>query len=128
MRLVFKFGGVSVSDGEKVRKVAGIVQRFHEEGNQLVVVVSAMQGVTNSLIDAAVHAGKGKKDHPRKFVEELAQRHMKAVDAAITDKAVAERTKETIQARCQELRDILLGVAHIGELTPRSRDYIVGFG
>jgi aspartate kinase len=128
MRLVFKFGGVSVSDGEKVRKVAGIVQRFHGEGNQLVVVVSAMQGVTNSLVDAAVHAGKGKKDHPRKFVEELAQRHVKAVDAAIADKAVAERTKETIQARCQELRDILLGVAHIGELTPRSRDYIVGFG
>ncbi len=128
MRLVFKFGGVSVSDGEKVRKVAGIVQRFHGEGNRLVVVVSAMQGVTNSLIDAAIHAGRGKKEHPRKFVEELAQRHIRAADEAIGDKAIAERTKEAIQSRCQELRDILLGVAHIGELTPRSRDYIVGFG
>ncbi len=128
MRFVFKFGGVSVSDGEKIRKVAGMVKRFHDEGNSLVVVVSAMQGVTNSLVDAAMHAGRAKKDHPRKFVDELVQRHLKAIDAAIQDKAIAERTKETVQSRSQELRDILLGVAHIGELTPRSKDYIIGFG
>jgi aspartate kinase len=128
MRLVFKFGGVSVSDGEKIRKVAGMVKRFHDEGNGLVVVVSAMQGVTNSLVDAAMHAGRARKDHPRKFVDELVQRHLKAIDAAIQDRAIAERTKEIIQSRSQELRDILLGVAHIGELTPRSRDYIIGFG
>ena len=47
MRIVMKFGGASVADGEKLRQVATIVRRFHREHHQLIVVTSAMYNVTN---------------------------------------------------------------------------------
>jgi len=128
MRIVVKFGGVSVADGDKIRRVGEIVKRFHDEGNQMVVVVSAMQGVTNGLVDAAALAGKGHKDHVRKFVDEVSKRHSTAGEKAITDEEVLRKTMEAVDSRCEELRNILQGVSHIGELTPRSKDYVVGFG
>jgi aspartate kinase len=78
MKLVMKFGGASVADGEKIRRVGTIVERFHKEGNLIVVVTSAMYSVTNSLIDVAHHAGKGHKDHVRRFIEETTVRHRSA--------------------------------------------------
>ena len=52
-RLVLKFGGTSVGSIEKIKKVAHIVKKRHEEGNEIIVVVSAMSGVTNELLKKA---------------------------------------------------------------------------
>ena len=49
-RLVLKFGGTSVGSIEKIHKVANIIKKRHEEGNEIIVIVSAMFGVTNDLI------------------------------------------------------------------------------
>ena len=49
-RIVLKFGGTSVKDVNQIKKVAKIIKKRREEGNQLIVVVSAMSGVTNELI------------------------------------------------------------------------------
>ena len=49
-RLVLKFGGTSVGSIEKIQKVANIVKKRHKEGNELIVIVSAMSGVTNDLV------------------------------------------------------------------------------
>ena len=48
-RLVLKFGGTSVGTIEKIKKVANIIKKKHIEGNQVIVVVSAMSGVTDNL-------------------------------------------------------------------------------
>ena len=50
-RIVIKFGGTSVGSIEKIINAAKIVKRRHEEGNEVIVVVSAMSGTTNDLID-----------------------------------------------------------------------------
>jgi aspartate kinase len=48
-RLVLKFGGTSVGNIEKIKKVANIIKKRHEENNEIIVVVSAMSGITNEL-------------------------------------------------------------------------------
>jgi len=48
-RLVLKFGGTSVGTIEKIKKVANIIKKRHSEGNQIIVIVSAMSGETNEL-------------------------------------------------------------------------------
>jgi len=48
-RLALKFGGTSVGSVENIRKVANIIKKRHEEGNEIIVVVSAMSGVTDDL-------------------------------------------------------------------------------
>lgn len=50
-RIVAKFGGTSVADLDRIRAVAARVKREHEAGHQIAVVVSAMAGVTNDLVD-----------------------------------------------------------------------------
>ncbi len=128
MRLVMKFGGASVADGERFRKVGTIVHKFHQRGDQIAVVTSAMHSVTNSLVEAASQAGRGRKEQVRKFVDDLTERHRKASQDSIKDREILDKTLHVITSTCEDLRNILLGIAHIGELTPRSRDYVIGFG
>jgi aspartate kinase len=128
MKIVMKFGGVSVADGESMRNVGKMIERFRTEENELVAVTSAMLNVTNSLLDAATRAGKGQKEHVRKFVEDTQERHIQSAKAAINDKLVLDQTVKVIESRCEDLKNILLGIAHIGELTPRSKDFVIGFG
>ena len=55
-RIVMKFGGTSVADIDKIRNVAQHVKREVDAGNQVAVVVSAMSGKTNELVDWARQA------------------------------------------------------------------------
>ncbi len=128
MRIVMKFGGVSVANGDSMRAVAMIAEKHHKAGDELVVVTSAMFDVTNSLMDAAQRASRGQKDYVRKFVDELAERHESTAGKAIRDEDILESTLETLKARCDDLRSMLMGIAHIGELTPRSMDHVLGIG
>lgn len=128
MRIVMKFGGVSVADGAKFRKVGSMVQRFVSKGDQVVVVTSAMHSVTNTLTEAASQASRKKRDYVRKAADDLAERHRKAAEEAIQGKETLARTLESLNTTCEDLKNVLLGIAHIGELTPRSKDYVLGFG
>ena len=49
-KLTLKFGGTSVGTIEQIRKVANIVKKRHDDGNQIIVIVSAMAGATNELM------------------------------------------------------------------------------
>lgn len=128
MKLVMKFGGVSVADGDKIRKVGTIVRKFHREKHQLIIVTSAMAGVTDSLVDIARRASKGEKKSVHDFIDATLAKHRKAAEAAIMDEQILGRTMVLVNSRCDELKNILLGVAHIGELTPRSKDFVLGYG
>jgi aspartate kinase len=128
MRIVMKFGGVSVADGDRLRKVGTIIRKFHRDGNQLIIVTSAIQGITDSLVDIADHAGRGSKERVREFMEMMQARHGKAAEASIMDESILASTLKMIDARLEELKNILVGVAHIGELTSRSKDYVLSYG
>jgi aspartate kinase len=128
MKVVMKFGGSSVADGDKLRRVGTIVRKFHKDGHQLVVVTSAMHGVTDSLAEVAKRACKGDKKAVQDFMDSVLAKHRKAAEAAIMDERILSRTMAVINSRCDELKNILLGIAHIGELTPRSGDFVLGYG
>ena len=49
-RLALKFGGTSVGSIEKIKSIANIIKKKHKEGNEIIVIVSAMSGVTNDLV------------------------------------------------------------------------------
>ena len=48
-----KFGGTSVGDGPRIRNVAKLVKKYHDKGNEVVAVASAMTGVTDRLFELA---------------------------------------------------------------------------
>jgi aspartate kinase len=126
MRVVMKFGGSSVGSGERIKNTAELVKDHKPE--ECVVVVSAMQGVTDRLVDMAERVALGMPEEMIKnFTGELREKHR-----AATYEAVSRDYRETvmidIERLCAELEKVLVGVSYVGELTPRSMDYVLSFG
>ncbi len=128
MRVVMKFGGVSVKDGKNILHCANLVKRYAKD-NEIVVVVSAMAGVTDALQNAAYKCCYERSlGFIKLFIAELANRHYEAVDFAVKNKSIKSKVLATIDNLIDELEKVLTGISYLGELTKRSEDYILSFG
>jgi aspartate kinase len=127
MKLVMKFGGTSVATGENIRHVADLVTKQAKNAN-LAVVVSALAGVTNSLIEVAEQAKKSDEKHIQAFTKELLEKHSTAISTAITSKSIQKEVSQITEKTIAELEKVLTGIYYVGELTPKSKDYVLSFG
>ncbi len=122
-----KFGGTSVGDIDAIRKVVAIIRKSHDQGNEIAVVVSAMTKVTDQIIAEAERIVSCKdRMILDTFITDLRARHLTTLQAVAPD-YVGEVT-EHINIRLDRLKNILVAVHNLRELTPRSRDYIISFG
>jgi aspartate kinase len=124
--LVMKFGGTNMQDARAIRHSASLAARSIREGVRVVVVVSAMAGVTNQLLQLADAAQTGDIARANDEIAALRTRHFTAAQelgAAPDSPAVRE-----IREMHETLRQAIYGVYLLRELTPRSRDLIVAFG
>lgn len=128
MKLVFKFGGTSLSSGENIERVVGIVRQYVEEGNRVVVVCSAMDDVTDRLIELSKEALGGKTESIEEGVSALEEMHLMAAERAIYDQEVRKTVEGLLRRKLEGLKRALLGVSYLREITPRSQDYILSFG
>ncbi len=124
--LVMKFGGTNMQDAGAVRHSASLAARSIREGVRVVVVVSAMAGVTNQLLRLADAAEKGDIAAANDEIAALRTRHF----AAAQDLGAApdRETVREIRELHETLRQAVYGVYLLRELTARSRDLIVAFG
>lgn len=129
MRIVMKFGGTSVANGEKIRHVAELLKRYHENGDELIVVTSALGGVTDGLLNTANEVSvSGKVSHVKEFIADLTKKHYDAIHVAVDSDSLRSVCIESIDKRIDELEKALIGICYLGELTPRSIDYISSYG
>ncbi|MCA9604475.1 MAG: aspartate kinase [Myxococcales bacterium] len=112
---VMKFGGSSVADRAQIEKVLGIVRAAAAE-DRVVVVSSAHKGITDALINAARKAASGTYE-PRALIE---KQHAIATSLGCRP--------DLLDALFAEIRDLLRGIHLVGELSPRSVDYVSSFG
>ncbi len=127
-RVVMKFGGTSVGRGEHIRQVAGLVSNHLGKGYQLVVVVSALEGVTDNLVEASEEARGGNRDAVRKLLQKITKKHVTAARNAIENKSILKEIEQTLRIAFDELEKVLTGIIYLGELTPKSKDYVLSFG
>jgi len=128
LKLVMKFGGTSLGESSGIRHVTGIVQDYAQQGNKIAVVVSAMSGVTDKLIEAAEKASMRDRASIDAFVKSLAGRHAQASQDIIKNGEILKQTLGSLNQQIAELEKTLVGITYLGELTPRSRDYVLSFG
>ena len=83
--LVMKFGGTSVGNAQALTQAACIVKDQKTHWDALVVVVSAMNGVTNTLLQCAQAATRGEEQTYTRLIGELRFKHLKIVDTLIAD-------------------------------------------
>jgi len=122
---IMKFGGSSIGSPEAIRNVIGIVKSASEE-TDLVVVFSAFKGVTDQLLQIADMACESNAAY-KESVQELESRHIGAVRALIHPGKRSDLLT-SIKLLINELESILHGICLIRECSPKSRDFIVGFG
>ena len=124
---ILKFGGTSVGDAFCITRVVEIIRSASHESN-VVVVVSAMGGVTNRLIDAATQSEAGSPESVRTILQELREQHDKVVTALIGSAAERSRISLKMDGLFQEVDRLCQGTMLLRELTPRTRDAISSLG
>ena len=131
--IVMKFGGTSVGSVKAFGATAQIVKQ--KQANEaraprpgVVVVTSAMGGVTNLLIDAAQQAAAGSTTNYHEATAALAQKHMEILNAFVVDDAERATVVRGLEERLQEFDRLCGSIAVLGELTPRGLDLVSGLG
>jgi aspartate kinase len=124
---VMKFGGTSVGDASCIRRSAQIVANASRE-YRVAVVVSAISGVTNRLIDAAHQARRGDREAGRSLADALRLQHFEALAALVADQAVRQRVESRVEEILAEGSRLYEGTALLRELTPRTLDAISSLG
>ncbi len=124
-KLVMKFGGTSIGDGSRIRKVAEIIKE--KKAQETLVVVSAMAGITDRLVEMSKRVAEGASEEEiRAFVGDIREKHLAACkEARIAD---PDTIAMDIGRLCAELEKVLVGISYVGEVTPRSLDYVMSFG
>ncbi len=121
---VLKFGGTSVASADEIRSVGEIIQKTGDA--PLIVVVSAMGGVTDTLL-TSLNRAAARDESFRAEIERIRQRHHETIEQLIPE---AERADlfAGLQSSVEELRTLLEGAFLIGESTDRLRDRVAGYG
>jgi aspartate kinase len=124
--LIMKFGGTSVADAERILALGRIVAGRRRESP--VVVVSALGGVTDRLLEAAEAARTGHQAEAQSLLAALEQRHLQALDGCAVASVDHDALRGVIGAEFTRLRELLRGVALLRELTARTRDAVAAAG
>ncbi|MDR2145159.1 MAG: bifunctional aspartate kinase/homoserine dehydrogenase I [Tannerella sp.] len=120
---VLKFGGTSVGTVESIKNVKKIVEGIQEP---VIVVVSALGGVTDKLLYTSRLAAKGDSAYKQEF-DEIVARHI-AVTQGVMEKSVQKTVLQKVEETLSELENIFKGVSLIKDLSPKTSDTIVSYG
>ncbi len=130
MRIVMKFGGTSVGDGKRIGHAAELVAAEHARGDTIIVVCSAMSGVTDALIHAARESAFNASDANILLATKraLMQKHRDAIETAVHDAVARVELSDQTEAVLNEFENLGRAVRVLGELTPRALDTVAAFG
>ncbi len=120
---VLKFGGTSVGTVESLRSVKAIVEACDEP---VIVVVSALGGITDQLINTAKLAAKGDIAHLESYAR-IVDRHRKVIEGVVPSSDQLE-VLSIVNPLLEELGNIYRGVSLIKDLSDRTLDIVVSYG
>lgn len=122
---ILKFGGTSVGSVDSIRSVLDIVRQSHDAGDNPVVILSAMGGVTNLLTRLAEDAAEGGN-----FVDGL--KELEARHFAVVKQLIAVKHQNPVFTKLKlylnELEDLLQGIFSLRELSLQSKDLVLSYG
>ena len=123
---VLKFGGTSVGSVKSILSLKRIVEKEARK-QPIVVVVSALGGITDMLISTSRLAQEGKDEWKEQF-EQMVDRHHKMIDTIITDTNDREMLFNKVDSLFEQLHSIYFGVYLIHDLSKKTLDAIVSYG
>jgi len=123
---VLKFGGTSVGSVKSIKCLKKIVEKEAKK-QSIIVVVSALGGITDKLLSTAQMSLNGNESYKKEF-DAMVNRHHQMIDTIITDTAKRENLFNTVDALFEQLKSIYYGVYLIHDLSDKTQNAIVSYG
>ncbi|SHO43617.1 putative aspartokinase [Nitrosotalea sinensis] len=127
MKLILKFGGTSVSSPQNIRNVANLIKKLSKE-HKIIPVFSAISGVTDDLIRVTNLIQNRNKDAANSLAKKIIKMHTDVADQCIQNSKIKKDLMNKMKTDLDEFQDLLHGMLLLGEVTPRSSDYMISFG
>jgi len=127
LKLVLKFGGTSISSVANIRYVAKLIHSLSKQ-HKIVSVFSAISGVTDDLIRISTLIQKGNKDAANNITKKIIKNHIQMANTCVKNSKIKKELIEKMKNDLSELEELSHGMLLLGEVTPRSSDYLISFG
>jgi aspartate kinase len=126
--LVMKFGGTSVGSAAAIAQSAEIIRVAKKDWPALAVIVSAMSGVTDMLLNGALTAASCDSETFRRLARELRAKHESAINGLLDSPAERRAVCDRVFTYLDEFENLCHAVNTLGEATPRALDAISSLG
>ena len=127
MRLVIKYGGTSISTANDIQAIAKHIDELSKK-NQIVVVCSATSGTTDDLIEISESIKKENKPKAEQLASKITNRHKQLAEQTIKKSDVRTKLLSKFDQDFNELTSLIDGMILLGEVTPKTMDYLFSFG
>ena len=127
MKLVLKFGGTSLSSPKDIRHVAKTISSL-AKNNEIVVVCSAVDGVTDDLIQISRMVEHRKKNDVAETLNKIIKKHTQFANQTIKNSTIKKQLLEKLNTDVSELQELVRGLTLLKEVSVRSLDYLISFG
>ena len=124
---MLKYGGTSISTPKDIQNVAKHIQSLSKQ-NKLAIVCSAISDTTDDLIEISQSIKKENKKNAELLSKNIANRHQKLAKQTIKKSQIRKKLLQTFNEYFDELNALIDGMVLLGEVTPRSMDYLFSFG
>ena len=127
MRFVIKYGGTSISTAKDVRVIAKHLNLLSKK-HKIVVVCSAISGTTDDLLEISESIKKENKSKAEQLASKIINRHKQLAKQTIKKLNVQKKLLAKFDQDFTELLALIDGMVLLGEVTPRTMDYLISFG
>ena len=124
---MLKFGGTSLSSPSDIRNVAKTVASL-TKNNEIVVVCSAIDGVTDDLIRISVMIEQRNRNEAAKILDSVIKKHRQFANQTIKNSTIKKQLLEKLSIDVLELQELVRGLTLLKEVSTRSLDYLISFG
>jgi len=127
LKLILKFGGTSISSPSNIRHVASLIKSLSKE-HKIIPVFSAISGITDDLIRITNLIQNRNKDPASSLAKKIVKIHLDISNQCVKNPKIRKDLANKMKTDLGELEELLHGMLLLGEVTPRSSDYLISFG
>ena len=128
MRLVMKFGGTAVDSGKKIVHITDLIKSYHNKGNEIIGVFSAVTGVTDEILKISRYILKKDKNKIKEFINNTRSIHVDIINECIKNNAHKAKALQVVEILLKEMESILNGLVLLAEVTEKALDHLLSFG
>jgi aspartate kinase len=123
-----KFGGTAVDSGKKIVHITDLIKSYHDKGNEIIGVFSAVSGITDEILNVSGYVLKRDNKKIKDFISKTRSIHVDIINDSIKNKTYKIKALQVVDVLLKEMENILSGIVLLTEVTEKALDHLLSFG